>query len=222
VSGPSARRASTPSRASARDASFAGVVPSAGASVRMGSPKALLRVEGESFLERTARTLRGGGCDPVFVVVALGDAAAEQEAARSGARVLTNPDPGEGPITSLRLALAELDPGAAGLVYLPVDHPLVRPETVATLLDAAGASAAPLTLPVHGGERGHPAVFGAALFGELSDPALEGGARTVTHRHLDEALLVEVDDPGVLTDIDTPEIYEAAIGGRPRPGDARR
>jgi nicotine blue oxidoreductase len=188
----------------------------------MGRPKALLRVEGETFLERTVRALQGGGCDPVFVVVAEGDDPGEREAAATGARVLTNPDPGEGPITSLRVALAELDDSAVGLVYLPVDHPMVRADTVAALLAAARSSGAALTLPVYGSERGHPAVFGRSLFAELSDPSLEGGARTVTHRHLDDARLVEVDDAGVLTDIDTPEIYEAAIGGRPRPGDARR
>jgi len=200
---------------------YAGVVPSAGASARMGRPKALLRLEEETFLARAVEALKGG-CDPVFVVVAEGDEEGALEAERAGARVIRNPDPGEGPITSLRLALAELDHDAAGLVYLPVDHPLVRPDTVRALVDVARVSGAALTLPVHGGERGHPAVFGARLFAELADPALEGGARTVTHRHLDGALLVEVNDPGVLVDIDTPEVYEDAIGGRPRPGDARR
>lgn len=201
---------------------FAGVIPSAGASLRMGQPKQLLRVGRQTFIERTVAALRGGGCDPVFVVVAVGDEDAARVAARAGARVLTNPDPGEGPITSLRLALAELDESVAGLVFLPVDHPLVLADTVAALLAAAGAAGAALTLPVHGSQRGHPAVFGRSLFGELTDPALEGGARTVTYRHLDAALLVEVDDPGVLADIDTPEIYETVVGTSQRPGDVRR
>jgi nicotine blue oxidoreductase len=188
----------------------------------MGRPKALLSVEGETFIECAVRALRDGGCDPVFVVVAGGDGDAAREAADAGARVLTNPDPGEGPITSLRLALAELDASAAGIVYLPVDHPLVRAETVAALVTAARAEGAALTLPVYDSERGHPAVFGRSLFVELSDPTLEGGARTVTHRHLDDALLVDVEDAGVITDIDTPEIYEEAVGGRLPPGDTRR
>jgi nicotine blue oxidoreductase len=188
----------------------------------MGRPKALLEVGGETFLERTVAALRDGGCDPVFVVVALGDERGAHAATQAGARVLVNRDPGDGPITSLRLALAELDDSAPGLVYLPVDHPLVRAHTVASLVEAARVAGAALTLPVHGSERGHPAIFGAALFAELRDPLLEGGARTVTHRHLDEALLVEVDDVGVLTDIDTPEGYEAAVSGGSRARDARR
>ena len=55
-------------------------------------------------------------------------------------------------------------------------------------------------------------MFGSGLFAELTDPALEGGARTVVHRHLGEALKLQVDDPGVLTDIDTPEAYESVVG----------
>jgi molybdenum cofactor cytidylyltransferase len=190
---------------------FAGVVPSAGASERMGRPKGLLPVDGVSFLRRTVSALREGGCDPVLVIVAEGERELAEEAEAASARVLLNPDPGEGPITSLRLAIDELRGSVAGLAYLPVDHPLVRSETVRELLEAAREAHASLTLPTHGGERGHPALFGAALFDELTDPSLEGGARTVVHAHLAEALLVPVDDPGVLIDIDTPATYEFVL-----------
>jgi len=93
----------------------------------------------------------------------------------------------------------------------PVDHPLVRPETVTALLMAFAESDAPLILPVHSGERGHPALFRRDLFPELLDPNLEGGARTVVHGHLDAARLVPVEDAGVITGIDTPESYARAF-----------
>jgi molybdenum cofactor cytidylyltransferase len=181
----------------------------------MGRPKALLPIQGETFLARTVHTLRSAGCDPVLVVVAEGGEVEEhvtREAEQAGARVLRNAAPGEGPITSIRLALRALDDSVAGFVFLPVDHPLVRAETVVTLLDAARRDGALLTVPVHRGKRGHPAVFGSMLFAELADPGLKGGARIVVHRHLDRALLVDVDDPGVLMDIDTPESYAVVLG----------
>ena len=173
----------------------------------MGRPKALLDLEGRTFLHHVVHALAAGGCDPVLAVVAEGDDAVADEARRVGARTLTNPDPGEGPITSLRLAIAELGDSVDGLAYLPVDHPLVGPKTVARLLAEARSSAALLTLPMRGAKRGHPAVFRAAIFPELLDPSLEGGARIVVHRHLPHACLVEIEDPGVITDIDTPEAY---------------
>lgn len=190
---------------------YAGVVPSCGASKRMGRDKGLLEVEGRTFLRRTVETLAGGGCDPVLVVVAEGETALAAEASAAGAVVLLNPDPGDGPITSLRIALAALDGSVAGVVYLPVDHPMVRPDTVRHLIGEARSSTAPLTVPLHDAKRGHPAVFGRALFAELSDPTLQGGAKTVVHRHLSQARLVDVEDEGVVIDIDTPDAYHAVL-----------
>jgi molybdenum cofactor cytidylyltransferase len=190
---------------------FAGVVPAAGASRRMGEPKGLLRIDGVPFVRRVVEALAGAACAPVLVVVAEGDTAVAAEAAAAGATVVRNPDPGDGPITSLRLALDALDDDVDGIVYLPLDHALVTSETVATLLREARRSDAPLTLPVHGDKRGHPAVFRRRLFAELRDPELQGGARTVVHRHLQESCLVPFDDPSVTMDIDTPEVYAAAV-----------
>jgi molybdenum cofactor cytidylyltransferase len=192
-----------------------GIVPCSGASRRMGRAKALLELGGRSFVARAVEALREGGCARVVVVVPGGDPEILRAARATGATVEPNPEPGEGPITSLRLALAGVEPTVEGVVYLPVDHPLVTADVVRTLIESARESGAPLVLPVHGGKRGHPAFFSAALFDELIDPSLEGGARTVVHRHLSEAALMEVDAAGVLANIDTPEAYEAAVAGTP-------
>ena len=180
----------------------------------MGRPKALLELEGRTFVHRVVRSLLEGGCAPVLVVTSEGDDAVIQEARAAGARTVANPDPGEGPITSLRLALGELGASVGAVAYLPVDHPLVRPETVARLIDEAGRSGAPLTLPMHGPKRGHPAIFRSEVFAELLDDALSGGARTVVHRHLPNACIVDVDDAGVIADIDTPDAFAAIAGER--------
>lgn len=155
--------------------------------------------------------LIGGGCDPVLVVVAPGQDEITRKAEAAGATVLVNPAPGDGPITSLRLALEALGESAAGVALCPVDHPLLTAETVAALLDAFREGEADLALPVVGDTRGHPVIFGPALFPELREGGLAEGARTVVHRHLGEGLLVSVSDPGAVTDIDTPEQYRAAF-----------
>ena len=189
-----------------------GIVPAAGASERMGEPKGLLELEGRSFLWRVVQALRDGGCGRVVVVVREGDDALAGEARAAGADVLTNPEPGDGPITSLRLALRGLSPSVGYVVWLPLDHPAVASATVRKLVETARTGAA-VTLPVHHGERGHPAVFARILFPALLDPDMEGGARTVVHRCLDSGsgLLVDTDDAGVLADVDTPEEYRALV-----------
>lgn len=190
---------------------MAGVVPAAGASRRMGRPKGLLELGGDTFVQRVVAALSGGGCAPVYVVTAPGDPELGDLARSAGATVLTNPDPGEGPITSLRLALRTVAADVEAVVYLPLDHALVEASHVSRLIGAAEESGAHLALPVHEGERGHPALFRRALFRELLDPDLEGGARTVVHRHLARACLVRSEDPAVVTDIDTPEAYAEAV-----------
>ena len=77
-----------------------------------------------------------------------------------------------------------------------------------------------MTIPTYAAKRGHPAVFGKALFVELLDPELEGGAKTVVHRHLADAELVPVEDEGVVVDIDTPASYEAVLADGPSSAEA--
>jgi len=195
----------------------AGVVPCAGQSTRMGRSKALLDAGGRSFVAAVVGALVGGGCDPVVVVVGPGQEDEARRARAAGAVVLQNPDPTEGPITSLRVALATLGSEVEGVAFLPVDHPLVAPETVATLVEALLTCDAPLVLPTVEGRRGHPALFRRTLFPELTARGQEEGARSVVHGHLEQAHLVEVTDGGVVTDIDTPEAYRAAFLERGTP-----
>ncbi len=196
------------------EGAFAGVVPASGESRRMGRTKALLVIDGKTFVRRVVEALRGAGCDPVFVVVTDPDGPVAVEAASAGGAVLHNLDPGDGPITSLRLALEVVHDDAPGVAYLPLDHPLVEAETIAALLEASNRSRAQLTVPMFGDKRGHPAVFRRPVFPELLDLTLEGGARMVVHRHLASARLMDVTDEGVITDIDTPEAYEAVLRRR--------
>ncbi|MEX0979610.1 MAG: nucleotidyltransferase family protein [Gemmatimonadota bacterium] len=203
---------------------IAGIVPASGASSRMGSPKALLDAGGRSFLERVVGALATGGCSPVLVVVRDARSPVAAMARKVGAEVVENPDPSEGPIGSLRRALEALSAGDTDACVLhPVDHPLVRGETVAALVRAfreASASTAPtpkaeasasmapadpppIVVPTLDGKRGHPVLFSARVFPELMEDGLEEGARTVVHRHLDSLLEVPVRDEGILVDIDT-------------------
>lgn len=179
----------------------------------MGTSKALLDAGGRSFLAAVVGSLVGGGCDPVVVVVGPGQDDEARRAKGAGAHVLVNPDPGEGPITSVRCALEALGDSVEGFALLPVDHPLVRPETVSELVEAFLAGDGPLALPAVGDRTGHPTLFRRTLFDALRDPALEGGARTVVQGHMGEAIRVPVDDRGVITDINTPGEYRAAYAG---------
>lgn len=204
---------------------IAGVVPCAGESTRMGEDKALLDAGGLTFLERVVGCLRTH-CDPVVVVVRAGRHDIAAVARRAGASVLVNPDPADGPIASIRVALRHLiaQGDCAGMVLLPVDHPAVGAGTVGAVISAfstAGRSGngtarqsdrtPSIAVPMKDGRTGHPPLFGASVFDELLAPDLQGGARTVLHSDPGRVTRIEVDDPGLLLDIDTPADWRAAV-----------
>ena len=108
---------------------IAGIVPCAGTSKRMGEPKALMEVSDKTFVQRAVDVLSLGGCAPVVVVVP-NNPDIESAAHSTNARVLVNHDPGEGPITSLRLALREMTSKLDGINYLPRDNPMLKVDTI--------------------------------------------------------------------------------------------
>jgi molybdenum cofactor cytidylyltransferase len=88
---------------------------------------------------------------------------------------------------------------ASGWLVLPGDMPLVRPSSLRAVADALDQQ--PIAFAQHRGRRGHPVGFGAELFSELVMLKGDEGARRLLARYPTAA--VELDDPGVLFDIDT-------------------
>jgi CTP:molybdopterin cytidylyltransferase MocA len=173
----------------------------------MGRSKALLDARGATFMERVALALSGGGCDPVYVIVRDLDGEEAEEARRLGLVSVLNPDPLEGPVTSLRAAIDALPPEAEAMVFCHVDHPLISESTVEAILTTFRASTALAVVPTYGGRRGHPTLFHRELFPELMAESLPRGARTVLCRHADAVVEVDVDDQGILVDVNTREEY---------------
>lgn len=158
-------------------------------------------------MARILRTLEEGGAHPRLVVVRHVDGEIAEEAAAHGGKVLQNPDPAPGPISSLQVGLRALPGDVEGVYLAPVDHPLFTARTMRAMGEAFRRQAAPMVLPAFEGRRGHPVLFGRQLFPELLEEDLPEGARTVVRRYLSTGLQLPVDDPGILADIDTPEDY---------------
>lgn len=189
---------------------IAAIILAAGASVRMGRPKALLRVEGRTFVRRILDTLHDGGIDEIAVVVRPQHPDAAREAAAGAGRVVVNPCADEGQLSSLIAGLDAVDvPGVDSILVTLVDIPLIQASTVRTLVERASQCAAPVVRAAYRGRHGHPVVFKREMFGALraADPA--AGAKAVLQQVTVED--VEADDPFVLRDVDTPEEYQQLI-----------
>ena len=103
-------------------------------------------------------------------------------------------------------------PDASGWLVLPGDMPLVRPRTLAAVAEALGQHA--VVFAQYRGRRGHPVGFGAELFSELVHLQGDEGARRLVARYPSAG--IELDDPGVLVDVDTPEDLAAVQADWPR------
>lgn len=185
-------------------ARIGGIVLAAGASRRAGGCKALARLGEQTFVGRAVRTLREGGCDDVLVVVGPphGDAIAAAVPATS---IVRNGAPERGMLSSLRLAVESARAAGwdAAVVSL-VDHPRVRADTVARLVDAWRSSGADLVAPRFDGRGGHPYVLARSAFDAVLTAPDTATARTV-HDGLRNVIGLDVDDPAILEDLDLPD-----------------
>ena len=194
--------------------SLAGVVLAGGRSTRMGSPKALLDFRGQPFAVRILEALEALEVKTRAVVVGPDAPRIQPALAGHDCLIVENTDVDGGPIASLRAALRALQPlQPTGVLAWPVDLPHVRVTTVERLIETFRRDPAPAVVPTFAERRGHPVLWGAALFEELltSGAATRHGARAVLHAHAAEIVPVAVDDPAVIDDLNTPEDYERLV-----------
>ncbi len=174
----------------------------------MGFPKALLPYRGESFLDRTVGML-AACCAPVIVVLGAGAEEIRAQARRPATFVL-NPNYRRGQTSSMQAGLRALPAESAGVLFTLVDHPAVAPETIASLT-AESEPGVLVRVPRYRGKRGHPIWFSSALAQEFLALAEDGAAREVVRRHAAETRFLDVDDAGILADIDDRDSYRALV-----------
>lgn len=188
--------------------SVAGVILAGGASRRMGAPKALLSYRGETFVDRLIG-LFAPHCAELVVVLGH-DAETIRSGVRREAVFVVNPDYEAGQLTSLQCGLRAVSAGACAVLFTPVDYPAVRPDTVAAIVSAFDGSA-DAVVPRHGGRHGHPVLIARRCVDAFLALGPGATARDVMHSLAARTRYVDVDDPGILRDIDNREDYRELI-----------
>ena len=192
----------------------------AGAGRRMGTPKGLLPADGGgSWAARAARTLAGGGCDPVLVAVgASGDRVAATLPPGVGVLPVADWDrgPGAGVAAALQHATALRRAGSAGpdlLVLTLVDLPWVDADLVAEVVGAAGADPArALVRAVDGDRPGHPVALGRAHWPRALEVCADGsGLRALFAAPDLRGHVVRVQHPASVRDADRPGDLPGAV-----------
>ena len=186
-----------------------GLLLAAGRSRRFGSDKrAAMLPGGATMLARSLELLRSC-CDEVAVVLAADDDARELAARYPDVRILRAPRARGGMGFTLADAIAQLTGWDACLVSL-ADKPFIRPDTMQRV--RALVAAHELVVPTHGGAWGHPVGFARRYFFALTRLEGDTGARALIVAEQSRAHFVELDDPGILADVDTPGQLEYLAG----------
>ncbi len=200
---------------------IAGVILSAGASTRMGRPKAMLRFpDGVTLLARQFELLHDAGCAGVFVVV--GASAADIRAAHMDldAHWVVNDAWETGQFSSIQAGLSEAALASSdGILLLPVDVACVAAATIEAIVETALRNPhLDAVVPEHDGRGGHPVALSTRFAEKLLelDPASPQARLDRILAGTKNLVRLPVSDPRVAANVNTPAEWEALMGGGPR------
>jgi molybdenum cofactor cytidylyltransferase len=189
------------------------VVLSAGESSRMGQPKALLPIDGQTFIERIVAALKQTKVGKIIVILGHNARELQSKISHLPVEILINTDYKLGQLSSLQLAVRNLQPDldCDGMLVHLVDHPYLAPALVEEMIRRFYETRKRIIVPIFHGKRGHPVIFSNALFDEILSAPMEEGAKAVVNAHRAETLEIETEEEGIAVDIDTPELYQQHV-----------
>ncbi len=197
-----------------------GIILAAGESRRMGYPKPLLEIGGRTFIEQIAETMLAVVPRLVIVIGAHRDRVRAAIPRDPRIALAENPDYSRGQLSSLKVGLGAVQPDSPGAIVHLGDHPMVRGETFRAIVDSYNRTGKPLVVARHDSRRGHPVIFDRALFAEILSAPEKEGARYVVNADASRVFYVDLDDPGINLDLDTPADL-ARAGLPPTPASLR-
>lgn len=186
---------------------LAAVVLSAGFSRRMGAFKPLLPFGSATVIERVIATIREAGVGAIRVVVGWNADVLIPVLDRCAVPWIRNERFAEGMYASVQAGVRSLPPDVAAFFLMPGDMPLVQGATLVRLITEWDAGPGGILYPCYQGHRGHPPLVASQYLPEILRETPPGGLRELLGCHAADARRIEVADPGILADLDTPEAY---------------
>jgi molybdenum cofactor cytidylyltransferase len=175
----------------------------------MGQAKQLLALGESTVLAQTLAHVQSAALYEIILVLgASAEAIRRQLPSPHEIKIVVNQAYQQGIASSLRAGLSVVDPHSDAALIILGDQPFIRPQTLDRIVEEYRHSQAQIVIPVHQGQRGNPVLLDRSVFAEVM--ALEGdiGSRAIFSKHLDRTVNVEVEDKGILLDLDDPADYE--------------
>jgi CTP:molybdopterin cytidylyltransferase MocA len=175
----------------------------------MGRSKQLLPLGSKPVILHCLDSVLDAGIGDIVLVLGAGNAEIAGVVSGRPVRTAVNGDPGSDMAASVRLGLRAIDPASTAVLICLSDHPLVSAGTIASIVSAHRVSSDSIIIPSYHGRRGHPTLFPRPVIESIFRGAT---LRQVIASHAGKVRLAEVDDEGVILDLDTPEDYERMKG----------
>jgi CTP:molybdopterin cytidylyltransferase MocA len=182
-----------------------GIILAAGEGKRIGKNKALIEIDGISFLEMITIPMRNSGCDPLIVVGGANSAKVRTLANKLDIQFALNENWPIGQFSSLKTGLSSLNEKRSRVMITLVDHPFVNQSTYLHLIEDSSVNPDHILLPIFNKRRGHPVVLPKLIIGEVLRAADNLNLREIISLHKELIREINVDDPGILRDIDVEE-----------------
>ncbi len=187
--------------------SVAAIILAAGLSKRMGEDKLSLKLRESTVFETTLQAITKAGFQQVIVVTRPDSKLADQ-ACSYNCHLVENPTPEEGLSSSLKAGLKALDSTIQGALFALADQPLITPEIYRLLINSYRKKLKLVTCPLYQGKRGNPTIFDRRTWNLLEKIEGDQGGRSLLRNLADDQIdYIMVDDPAVITDLDTPADY---------------
>ncbi len=191
------------------------LVPAAGMSTRMGSPKQLLPFGRKTVLQSVVDTLLEANLDGILVVLGHEADTVRESLVERPLMFRVNSDYREGMFSSILCGFSAMAGSYDAALIALGDQPHIRSNVVRRVASAYQNDNKGIVVPVYRGKRGHPALVDLGrYFSEIQSLTGEQGLKPIMRGHPDDTLEIDVGDEGVLRDIDTPEEYQAELAKR--------
>lgn len=186
---------------------FAALIVAAGYSSRMERFKPLLPLGEHTVIEQTIASFSAAGVTDIIVVVGHNAEALIPVLERKSVTVVLNEKFDEGMFTSIKAGVAALPEEVDGFLMMPADMPFVMPDTVGALMTKFSEQPSDVLYPTCNHRRGHPPLISKSIFNRILSSDGEGGLKRLLNQPDLQANHLEVEDEGILLDLDTFEDY---------------
>ena len=187
----------------------AGIILAAGASVRFGQPKQLIKIRGTCLVERVLDAAFKSRLELVVLVLGHEYQSILQALGTKGRHpqleVVINHKYHEGQSSSLKAGLMSVQKTFSSVMYLLADQPMINSNTIDLLLDQFHGSGREICVPVFEGQRGNPTIFKRSIYEEIMMIDGDIGARDIIAENAQRVLYAKIKDPLCFFDIDSPE-----------------